>query len=383
MTDSARPAYYSGMSATHKATLDYTGVQRRYFELRYEGDRIVSGTAIRYGDIAKFPWGGKEKFAPGAFGSVTSKDIIINVQHDRGCPVARSGGGGLELSDDGNELHVRAEMVETTDGNDALALVRKKILRGFSVEFLPLETRKEDGITVIEKADLRNIAIVDRPAYKGSRLTARAEGSAMTTEPNTPDMKAEIETAVTAALEKRSKADKAAGSVDTAALSKSLGDVMTRAVAEAVKTQVATQVAGALKERDEAVAAEERAKNEMADKEKKAKEDKEMMDKKADSRAELLMMIKPLLPEGTEIRGKTNMELLVLAAGDEVKDAEKRSEDYLLAKVEGIIERRDAAAGGRTATNEPVQDGGNKPAGGGGGFSITRLIEQRRARGAK
>ena len=78
-----------------------------------------------------------------------------------------------------------------------------------------------------------------------------------------------------------------------------------------------------------------------------------------DSRAELIMSVKPLLPTDFETRGKTNHAILVAAAGDEVDRAEERSDEYLLAKVEDIIERR-AAANGRNAKgapNEPDQNG--------------------------
>ena len=46
---------------------------QRYFELRYDpamGERIIQGTALRYGDTATFPWGDKERFEPGAFGDL-------------------------------------------------------------------------------------------------------------------------------------------------------------------------------------------------------------------------------------------------------------------------------------------------------------------------
>ena len=65
-----------------------------------------------------------------------------------------------------------------------------------------------------------------------------------------------------------------------------------------------------------------------------------------DQRADLIVSVKPLLPADFETRGKSNHEILVAAAGDEVDRAEERSDEYLLAKVEGIIERR-AAANGR------------------------------------
>ena len=60
----------------------------------------------------------------------TRADVILNVQHDRGRPIARTGGGGLELLDNSIELGIRATIPETRDGDDALKLVNKRILRG-------------------------------------------------------------------------------------------------------------------------------------------------------------------------------------------------------------------------------------------------------------
>ena len=59
-----------------------------------------------------------------------------------------------------------------------------------------------------------------------------------------------------------------------------------------------------------------------------------------ETRADLLTMVSGLLPTDFERRGKSNKEILVAAAGDEVKDAANQSEDYLRAKLEDIIERR-------------------------------------------
>ena len=61
------------------------------------------------------------------------------------------------------------------------------------------------------------------------------------------------------------------------------------------------------------------------------------------NRAELLTMVRgaELLPKDFETRGKSDKDILVAAVGDEVKDVANRSEDYLRAKVESIIERRE------------------------------------------
>ena len=362
------------MAATHYryASHEEPGVERRYFELRFdEAERRISGTAMRYGDVATLPWGDKERFEPGAFGEVGGLDVTLNVQHDRGRLIARTGGapagGLLTLSDTGGELAVSAILPDDMqEAKDAFAGVRANLYRGFSVEFRPKETRRDGDTIVVEKATLPAIGLVDRPAYKKSRVLPRSEDDMKDTEIH--DL---VTRSVTEALAKRSEGDPPdAAAIATAvsgAIGASLADLPT---ADSVREQVDA----AIKLRDDA---EERAKKAKDDKEmaaKKAKDDEEFMKKKADDRAELLLTVHPLLPADTEIRGKSSHELLVLAVGDEVTGAQDRSEDYLLAKVEAIAERRaDATAGTTTVPVKPGAPAAANP------VNMTRYIEQRRA----
>ena len=103
-------------------------------------------------------------------------DILMNVQHDRGRVLARTGGGGLVLTDTSTALEVRAELPETRESStDTLALVAAGVLRGLSLEFQPLAERMEAGVRVITRARLAGLAVVDRPAYPASKVAARAE----------------------------------------------------------------------------------------------------------------------------------------------------------------------------------------------------------------
>ena len=150
-------------------------LERRYFELRQDQDgRRLSGVAVRYGDVARLPWG-LEKFTVGAFGDVGKADAILNVQHNRDRPLARTGGGGLVLEDSAESLRVTAELPQTRDADDALELVRKGILRGLSVEFTPTRERQDQRTRIIQRAQLSGLGLVDRPAYRESAVAARAE----------------------------------------------------------------------------------------------------------------------------------------------------------------------------------------------------------------
>lgn len=143
--------------------------EKRYLEIREVEGRFIRGTGLRYGDVAyprEAPQG--EKFLPGAFGNVKGLDVILNRQHSRSNPLARTGGGGLELTDSDTALEVVAELPNTREADDVLELVSKKVLRGFSIEFSSRKERREAGVRVIESAYLGAIALVDSGAYPKS-----------------------------------------------------------------------------------------------------------------------------------------------------------------------------------------------------------------------
>ena len=148
--------------------------RRSTTDLRHDGGRTVSGTVLKYGDTANI-YGMQESIARGAFGDVSKGDIILNFQHSRGKPLARTGGGGLELEETGDGITMRAELPNTTHGNDALELVKKGVLRGLSVEMRIHKTTNERERYTINSATLSGIGLVDKPAYPQSTIS-RAHG---------------------------------------------------------------------------------------------------------------------------------------------------------------------------------------------------------------
>ena len=176
LTQSANVLYDYAMT-----NLQTTGEQTRYVELRYEGERVINGTLMRYGDTAEFPWGDKERFEPGCFGDIGKVDFTLDKQHERGRTMARTGGGGVTLNDSLSTLEMRADLPNTTDANDTLELVRAKVLRGLSITFRAIDyglERNKDGSTTIvhKRAELRGGGVVDRPQYKQSTLREQVRG---------------------------------------------------------------------------------------------------------------------------------------------------------------------------------------------------------------
>jgi len=79
----------------------------------------------------------------------------------------------------------------------------------------------------------------------------------------------------------------------------------------------------------------------------------------AAERAELLVATRSLIADTVDTTALTNREIMTMAIGDELPDADKRSMGYLRATLDGIIERRAAAVTQTVFTNANVPYGNN------------------------
>lgn len=142
----------------------------RYTELRREGERSVSGIVVRYGDTADIAGMFKERIEPNA---LVAEDAILNLFHDRGKPLARQG-GALSFTEGDSELRIRADLVPTPTGDEALALIEAGVIRGFSVEMRVKRDRwqatGETQLRTVVQAAMTGVALVDRPAYPQSSV---------------------------------------------------------------------------------------------------------------------------------------------------------------------------------------------------------------------
>ena len=148
-------------------------IEKRALEIRNVSGRALEGVGLRYGDTAEIGPLMRETFQPGAFAPIN--DVILTSHHDRATPLARTGGGGLVIEDSPTELRIRAELPMTTQANDTLVLVRSKVLRGLSIEFVATEERLEGDLRIVDRAHLSAVSVVDSPAYAGSTVESRAK----------------------------------------------------------------------------------------------------------------------------------------------------------------------------------------------------------------
>lgn len=143
----------------------------RYVEFRHDtASGIVTGTVMKYGDVAHVGRTYHERFMPG---SIEYDDVVLNLLHDRQQPVARLG-AGLDLQETSKSLEARIAIPETDFGRRARELINAKIIRGLSAEFIPKVESFEGGMRVIKRAELHGIGLVDRPAYPASTLDMRS-----------------------------------------------------------------------------------------------------------------------------------------------------------------------------------------------------------------
>ena len=151
----------------------------RYAECRADGDSLA-GIVVRYGDEYRLKGNSfelVERIEPGAFGEIG--DVVLNFQHDRAQPLARTNGGGMILTDSADKLEMRAR-VSDPDFERALTKVRNRVMRGLSVEFTVNdggESVRQVGNVVhrtVKSAQLKAIGVVDEPAYPESRVEVRS-----------------------------------------------------------------------------------------------------------------------------------------------------------------------------------------------------------------
>lgn len=150
------------------------------FEVRAEAEeRTLKGIAVPYNETIQVG-GIKERFERGAIANVD--DVKLFYGHSEPIGLVTKG----EETEDGYVIEARIS--ETEKGNEVLTLMRDGVLNKMSVGFAPVKERKEDGVVVREEVTLKEVSIVNFPAYKNADvLTVREED----TDTNTLETKME------------------------------------------------------------------------------------------------------------------------------------------------------------------------------------------------
>lgn len=156
-------------------------------EHRAEGDEnklIIEGYAARYDSetfIGWDGWGFYETIEQGAFEGADMRDVPLKYNHLDAVPIlARTRNKSLVLTPDEKGLHIRAELLDTTDGQDMYKRIKSGLLDKMSFAF----TVKEEEITDKDKPNPRrkikkfdrifDVSVVDTPAYEDTSIYARS-----------------------------------------------------------------------------------------------------------------------------------------------------------------------------------------------------------------
>ena len=140
-------------------------IEYRFAALEFrDAGAVVAGVLMPYDTVARIAGAFDESVDPGAFGDVAGLDVVLNKMHLRTDPIARTGKGGLVLTDSSTELRLRAEIPAYRE--DIRDMVARGILASFSVEMLvEAEDWPAADRRIVRSARLSGAALVDRGAY--------------------------------------------------------------------------------------------------------------------------------------------------------------------------------------------------------------------------
>jgi len=162
--------------------LDALPIEHRFStlgEVSIDADvRTFEGYAVRWGVMNTF----REIFQKGAFARTLAHPPVelrgrkpsMYLHHNR----ERVIGQWLDIREDDTGLFVRGRIVASPAGDDALALIREKIVTGLSIGYIDRRSRIENKddwktrITHVEDADLYEISVVESASDRTAGVTA-------------------------------------------------------------------------------------------------------------------------------------------------------------------------------------------------------------------
>ena len=164
-------------------------MENRSFEIRETNveAREVIGRAVPYNEVIDIGGGDTEQFVRG------SVDLNAHVKLFRGHKDIIGKVNHMEEREDG--LWIKAKISNTKLGDETLELVKDGAIRSFSVGFIPMVDEKQDRNIIRKKVNLKEVSLVDFPAYENASVTEvreiKEETNNMETT-TTPDYSSEI-----------------------------------------------------------------------------------------------------------------------------------------------------------------------------------------------
>ncbi|MER9392209.1 MULTISPECIES: HK97 family phage prohead protease [unclassified Mesorhizobium] len=148
-------------------------------------DNVISGYAVRFGDVTTIGSYFREKIAPGAFtNSLKRNDIVCLLSHDMGRVLGRTSARTLTLVEDRIGLYFSLEVDATTpSGMEALGTVGRQDVKGCSFAGAFLSEMWEDGgeklpLRTVTEIDCAEITLTAFPAYETTSASLRSSDNA-------------------------------------------------------------------------------------------------------------------------------------------------------------------------------------------------------------
>ena len=142
--------------------------------------RTITGRIVAFGEPANASTG-KVVFAKG---SISPKDVFLNLEHDR----TRRIGKTLSMQLNGDKsIDATFKIAKTTAGNDALEEAASGLRDGFSIELAVNDYEmQKDGTMKVTSGELTGVALVTEPAVKSAKVSevAATEGENSEAEKN-------------------------------------------------------------------------------------------------------------------------------------------------------------------------------------------------------
>ncbi len=148
--------------------------------------RTIEGTIMPYGAVGT-KYGTRFRFAKGALKWTDPTRVKLNIQHDS----TQSVGYASNLTPHGMNLFARFKIARGVEGDRAISMAEDKVLDGFSVgidfgeiDAIPDPHDKTGTGLLVQRADLRHVALTPEPVFDDARVTKVAasrtsEGNAM------------------------------------------------------------------------------------------------------------------------------------------------------------------------------------------------------------
>lgn len=145
-------------------------------------ERVVEGRAIVFDSpTVLYEWEGiqyKEVIARGALDGADLTDVPFRYNHSQQTMVmARTRNKTLTLTKDDQGLTIRAELADTTAGNDLYKLIKRRDVDKMSFAFSVKESSYDNEThtrTITKIKRIWDVSAVDTPAYQDTYIDARS-----------------------------------------------------------------------------------------------------------------------------------------------------------------------------------------------------------------